>query len=41
MRKTIDNISQVITPTTSDFNYKLPGYERRILMLKYGGGIEE
>jgi len=41
MWKTIDNISEVITPPTSDFNYKLPGYEKRMLMLKYGRGIEE
>jgi hypothetical protein len=41
MRKATDNIGQVITPPTSDLNYKLPGYEKRMLMLKCEGGIEE
>jgi len=40
-RKTIDNISRDRTPPTLGLSYKLPGYEKRMLMLKYGGRIEE
>jgi len=41
LRKTIANISRGRTPPSSGLNEKSPRCNKRMLMLKYGGGIEE